>query len=104
MPHLRSISIPRSNYKNGRPPMGSLPVWGSAENSTLPSSANYDCDEDCNGVTLQLTLPLHYTTVHSEVKSPSPGLGRDDGQRRRAAYCAACRAPLGRAMLTAVAL
>lgn len=40
-----------------------------------------------------------YTADHGEVKLPSLGLGREDGQRLRAARCAACYAPPRRAML-----
>ena len=69
---------------------------------SLPAS--YDCYEGGNGVTLQLTLLPQYTTVHGEVKLPSPGLDRDDGQRLRAVCCAACRALPRCAMLTTVAL
>ena len=41
----------------------------------------------------------HYTTDHGEVKLLSPGLGRDDSQRVRAACCAAGRALPGCATL-----
>jgi hypothetical protein len=40
----------------------------------------------------------YYTTDPGKVKLPSPGLGRDDGQRLRVAYCAACCALLQHAM------
>jgi hypothetical protein len=42
---------------------------------------------------------IYYTTDHGKVKLLSPGLGRDNGQRLHAAYCAACHAALQRAML-----
>ena len=48
---------------------------------------------------LHSTDPLNYIAHHNKVKLPTPGFGRDDGQRLRAAYCAACRTLLGRAML-----
>jgi hypothetical protein len=46
----------------------------------------------------------HYTTDYGEVKLLSPGLGRDDGQRLRTAWCAACCALPRCAMLTTIAL
>jgi len=41
----------------------------------------------------------NYTMDHGEVKLPSPGLSRDEGQSLRAARCAACCALFQRAML-----
>jgi hypothetical protein len=99
MPHLCGVSTPRSNQRNSRPPKGIAPRIGvGCQSFTLPSSANYDCDEDCNDVTLH--WHSNYIAHHNKVKLPSSGLGRDDGQSLRAAYCAACRALPRCAMLT----
>ena len=61
---------------------------------------NYHCNEGCEGcndITLQLTLPLHYTTVHDKVKLLSPGLrrgfGGDDGSRTGATRYDGSKAP-----------
>jgi hypothetical protein len=67
---LYSISIPRSTQQYSRPPTRIIPRIGvGCQSFTLPSSANYECYEGCNGFTLRRTFSLYYGSRRSQTAS-----------------------------------